>query len=113
MTRHPGANQPRGEALAVGAIEEMPIVGKVKSFHTWNETTIATIETTDRGGRNRGGIAIGFSRHDRCDGVATYSTIEEAEILIQLLRSAIDDAIRIEAGQAPLAQEGRIPPTVQ
>jgi len=91
----------------------MPCCGVVKAFHAWNETTVATIETKDCSGRDRAGVVIGFSRDDRSDGVATYSTIEEAEAFLQLVRNAIDDAKRIEAGQAPLAQEGRTPPTAQ
>lgn len=111
--RHPQANGPAREALVVGPVEHIPICGQVKSFHTWNETTVCTIETVDASRRRRGGIAIGFSKHGREDGVATYSTIAEAEALLALLGNAIADARRIEAGQPTHARPGREPPTVQ
>jgi hypothetical protein len=103
MTTHP---QGKPTGIVVGATERMPILGRLKTFHSWNETTVCTVETRDRSGATRGAIAIGFSNHGRSDGVTTYSTIEEAEAVVVLLQNAIDDARRIERGEAPLAQEG-------
>lgn len=108
--RHPKG---KGDGLVVDAVQCMPCVGQVKLFHSWNETTVATIETTDRAGAKRAGVAIGFSKHDRTDGVATYSTIAEAEALVALIQNAILDARRIEAGEPALAPAGVEPPTVQ
>lgn len=92
--------------LIVGAIEQMPILGQMKGFYIWNELTVCSIETTDSTGAKRGGVAIGFSQSHRAQGVATISSIKEAEVLIQLMQNAVDDAKRIEAGQQPYAEEG-------
>tara|TARA_R110000782_G_scaffold51433_2_gene110832 strand:+ start:243 stop:569 length:327 start_codon:yes stop_codon:yes gene_type:complete len=102
---HPDAS-PNG--IVVGAVELMPILGRTKLFHTWDETTVCTVECEG----NRGAIAIGFSKHNRDDGVATYSTISEAKVIVTLIQNAIADAERIERGVAPLAHEGRNPPPI-
>lgn len=96
---HP-KSKPSG--IIVNAIESMPILGNVKQFHTWNETTVCTVACEGR----RGAVAIGFSKHGRADGVATYSSIEEAKLIVALIVNAISDAERIERGEAPLAALG-------
>lgn len=94
------------DSLIVGAVERMPILGQIKLFHTWNQSTVATAECQDASGRVRGAIVIGFSNVNRPDGCATYSSIEEARALVKLIEAVITDAERIEQGLSPLAQPG-------
>lgn len=107
--RHPQAGG--GESpLVMGEVESMPIVGRVKSFVTMNETTVCTVETRDRAGDKRGAIALGLSHQHLDRGFAIYQSIAEAEAIVALLQNSIADARRIEAGEAPLAPEGIEPP---
>lgn len=107
---HPG-RKPSDDQLVMGNVELMPILHRIKQLLSLNESTVCTVETTDRGGRRRGAVAWGVSRHDLDHGFVVYHSIDEAEALIALLRNAIDDARRIEAGQPPLAPEGIAPPS--
>lgn len=87
-------------------VEELPILDKVKPFVSMNESVVCTLETRDRSGAKRAGIAIGLSRHDLNHGYVVYQTVEEAEAIVALLRAGIADARRIEAGEQPLAPAG-------
>lgn len=107
--RHPGLKRDPARDLRVRDVEPMPIVDKTKPFLAMNETTVCTVELTDRSGAKRGAVAIGFSRHDLAHGYVTYSAIDEAEAIVALIRNAIDDAKRIEAGEPCLAVPGIAP----
>ena len=77
----------------------MPILDKTQPFVSMNESAVCTVETRDQSGAKRGAVALGLSRHDFNHGYVVYQTIEEAEAIVALLRLAIADARRVEAGE--------------
>jgi hypothetical protein len=93
-------------SLVVPPINWIPTVHGYKNCHSWDELTVLTAEVPDEDNKVRGAVTMAMSKNGRPDGVATFSTIEEAETIIQLIQNAIDDAKRIERGEATLAQEG-------
>lgn len=109
VDRHPHAPG-RESPLVMSEIEWMPIVDRTLPFIAMNESTVCTVETSDRAGKKRGAVALGLARHDMSSGCAVYQSIAEAEAIVALLKNAIADAKRIEAGETPLAPDGIAPP---
>jgi hypothetical protein len=108
--RHPQAGRRTDSPLVMAEVEHMPILDRTKPFVAMNESTVCTVETSDKAGAKRGAVALGLSRHDLGHGFVVYQTIEEAEAIVVILGNAIADAKRIEAGEQPLAPAGRQPP---
>lgn len=110
LDAHPELGKRERPSLRMGELEVMPILSRSIPFLAMNESTVCTVETVDVAGAKRGAIALGISRHDLPHGFVVYQSVDEAEAMIGLMRNAIDDAKRIEAGTQPVAIEGRDPP---
>ena len=89
--------------LVVDGVTDVPFTKDTRACHAWNEMSVHAVEVEDHTGRTRGTVAIALSKTGRSDGVVAYHEVEHAETLIGLIQSAIDDARRIDRGEAPIA----------